>query len=130
MGSWSSLLLAKLWLKLIQQKRFLCNFVEVFHQTTAISEIFLRAIRIHNFQFSPLEYTLSKIVCSKWTENQIFLKTSFVKFYSVYPGMKRLWWNDSYCLHDFAEMKFHLGTNSFLTYVLLSKCLNIMKVWT
>ena len=94
MGSWSSLLLAKLWLKLIQQKRFLCNFVEVFHQTTAISEIFLRAIRIHNFQFSPLEYTLSKIVCSKWTENQIFLKTSFVKFYSVYTWNFILGWND------------------------------------
>ena len=94
MSSWLSLLLAKLWLKLIQQKRFLCNFVEVFHQTTAISEIFLRAIRIHNFQFSPLEYTLSKIVCSKWTENQIFLKTSFVKFYSVYTWNFILGWND------------------------------------
>ena len=26
----------------------------------------------HDFNISPLEYTLSKIARSKWTENQIF----------------------------------------------------------
>ena len=39
-SSWSSLLLAKVWLQLIHHKRFLCKFVEVFLRTTVISEKF------------------------------------------------------------------------------------------
>ena len=33
---------------------------------------FLTAIRIHDFRIAALEYLLSKIASSKWTELQIF----------------------------------------------------------
>ena len=61
----------------------------------------------------------------------VVIKNCFTKLYHLrgclhakfHPGMKLfpgrnhpcLWWNLSYCLHVFAEMKFHPGMNSSLS---------------